>query len=158
MTGPEDNQDQEIAARHGEAGEDPSLEPSARQRELVPSVGYKRTLEYHSGPLPSPEVLGRYNDAVPDAAERILRMAENEAAHRREIERFSMKSNLRLEARGQIFAFAIAMLSVGGGLAVIAQERPLLGAAGALTAVGTLVGLFLWTKARPDGPSPPRGG
>ena len=141
-----------------DGGGDTSLEPAGQKRELVQAIGYTRTLEYHSGPLPSPDVLARYNDAVPNAAERILAMAEAEAAHRRELERDRVKSNMKLELRGQILAFALAIFSVGGGLLVVAMEKPLVGAAGALTAVGTLVGLFMWTKARSQEPSPPRRG
>ena len=33
---------------------------------------------FHSGPLPPPAVLSQYNNAVPDAAERILKMAESQ--------------------------------------------------------------------------------
>ena len=39
-----------------------------------------------SGPLPPPETLIRYNDAVPDGAERIIALAERQAAHRMALE------------------------------------------------------------------------
>jgi uncharacterized membrane protein len=34
-----------------------------------------------SGPLPPPAILAQYNNAVPNAAERILKMAEKEQSH-----------------------------------------------------------------------------
>ena len=37
---------------------------------------------FFSGPLPPPEILIRYNDATPDAADRILKMAEKQAEYR----------------------------------------------------------------------------
>ena len=40
------------------------------------------TLHHHSGPLPSPEVFQKYDLILPGAAERIMRMAEDDAAHR----------------------------------------------------------------------------
>lgn len=50
---------------------------------------YKRFFaEFHSGPLPHPKILKEYNDLVPDAAERILQMAEKSQAHDYEIEGF----------------------------------------------------------------------
>lgn len=36
----------------------------------------------HSGPLPSPEIFQQYDVILPGAAERIMRMAEGESAHR----------------------------------------------------------------------------
>ena len=51
------------------------------------SVLLRRTEHLQSslfaGPLPPPEILEQYNRLVPDAAERILTMAETQAAHRR---------------------------------------------------------------------------
>src|SRR5882757_310595 len=39
------------------------------------------------GPLPPPDILKGYNDAVPDGAERILRMAEKQSQHRMDMEK-----------------------------------------------------------------------
>lgn len=36
----------------------------------------------HSGPIPDPDTLERYNQIIPNAANRILEMAEKEQAHR----------------------------------------------------------------------------
>ena len=54
--------------------------------------------EQFSGPLPPPDVLERYNQVAPDAANRIIAMAEQETGHRRDIERLSV-SNEYKEAR-----------------------------------------------------------
>jgi uncharacterized membrane protein len=40
----------------------------------------------HEGPLPSPDVLNRYDTLVPGAAERIIAMAEAEMRHRQSME------------------------------------------------------------------------
>jgi uncharacterized membrane protein len=53
-----------------------------------------------SGPLPPPGMLARYNDALPDGADRIVKMAEDQSSHRR-----------RMESRGQIFAFVLALVA-----------------------------------------------
>ena len=39
-----------------------------------------------SGPLPHPEILERYNSAVPGGAERIIAMAEKQSDHRMRLE------------------------------------------------------------------------
>jgi uncharacterized membrane protein len=62
-----------------------------------------------SGPLPHPEIMIGYNKIVPNAAERILAMAESDAEHQREIEMFAITST-RNEARlGQILGFTIGI-------------------------------------------------
>ncbi len=35
-----------------------------------------------SGPLPHPQILAQYNQAVPNAADRIIKMAESQSNHR----------------------------------------------------------------------------
>jgi uncharacterized membrane protein len=40
-----------------------------------------------SGPLPHPEDLAKYEQVLPGAADRIIRMAEQQAAHRQNLER-----------------------------------------------------------------------
>lgn len=45
------------------------------------------------GPIPPPAVLEGYERVVPGAAERILRMAEQEALHRRALEVEAMRAN-----------------------------------------------------------------
>lgn len=51
-----------------------------------------------SGPIPPPEMLAQYNAVLPNGADRIVKMAEDQSAHRR-----------RVESRGQIFGFALAL-------------------------------------------------
>ena len=72
--------------------------------------------EAFSGPLPPPDLLVKYNTAVPDAAERILRMAEAQSAHRQDIERRVVKSNTLNQTLGTIFGFIIAMGVISGGI------------------------------------------
>ena len=48
----------------------------------------------HLGPLPDPAVLQRYEEILPGAAERILAMAEANAAHRREAQKQEMEATI----------------------------------------------------------------
>jgi len=80
-----------------------------------------------SGPLPPPQVLKDYNDVLPDAAERIIAMAETQSVHRQSLERLSVEATLqdaragRAERRtGQWLGFTLALVAiVGGSLAAI---------------------------------------
>jgi len=89
-------------------------------------------LEVHhqswQGPLPPPEQLAEYNAVHPGFAERIIRMAEQEGEHLRaremleteaylqqcEMEVFKAKEDVRLQHKGQTFAFIFA---IGAGVA-----------------------------------------
>ena len=102
--------------------------------------------ELYAGPLPHPDHLGQYKEVHPELPERIIRMAEDQAEHRRKLESAALKSNLRLEARGQIFGFVIAMTALLGGIYLIANDKPIWGAAIAISAVAGLTGLFIWVR------------
>jgi|SRR3989344_2846902 len=100
--------------------------------------------ESFSGPLPPPEVLRRFDEVVPGAAERIIRMAEGQFAHRVDLEKRVIKSDIARSRWGQIFAFVIALV----GLAVAAIVS-IYGSqwAGSIIGGGTLVslaGVFLY--------------
>ena len=53
-----------------------------------PSISPARVTTYTevSGPIPSPQILQQYNNIVPGAAERIIRMAEKQSDHRMALE------------------------------------------------------------------------
>ena len=66
-------------------------------------------VEITSGPIPSPQILQQYNQIVPDAAERIIRMAEKQSDHRINLERKVVNSNITKSYLGMIFATIIAL-------------------------------------------------
>lgn len=69
-----------------------------------------------SGPLPSPEILVQYNNAVPGAAERIIAMAEHDFAHLQSMEKMHLSAYYQDRRLGQIFGFSIAVLALGGSV------------------------------------------
>lgn len=96
------------------------------------SVTHTHTqVKAHSGPIPSPEVLGGYDAVLPGAAERILRMAEvqqesrlalerrqfeSDAKHRdemTEIQRKLHQGSFASDYLGQLLGFLIAAASLG---------------------------------------------
>ena len=102
--------------------------------------------ELFSGPLPHPKHLAEYKEISPDVPERLLRMAEDQAEHRRKLESAIVESNLKLEVRGQVFGFVITIVAVIGGIYLMANGHSLSGAATAISALAGLVGLFLWVR------------
>jgi len=58
-----------------------------------------------SGPLPHPDVLRGFESVQPGAAERIIKMAENEAQHRHVLERNGQKAFINNERIGMFVPF-----------------------------------------------------
>ncbi|MPQ72156.1 DUF2335 domain-containing protein, partial [Pseudomonas sp. MWU12-2323] len=58
----------------------------------------------YQGPLPHPDILRGYEGIVPGAAERILVLAETEAANRNRREDEALQANIRAQERQLIIA------------------------------------------------------
>lgn len=71
-------------------------------QQIVQSVEY-------SGPLPPPAVLQRYDQVVPGAAERILRMAEGQSKHRQELEKTVVRSGSRDSLLGIVSGVVVSL-------------------------------------------------
>lgn len=65
---------------------------------------------HYRGPLPDPNTLAKYDQIVPNGAERIFKRFEEQSLHRMEIEKKVIQSNIEDSKRGQIFGFTIAMM------------------------------------------------
>jgi uncharacterized membrane protein len=59
------------------------------------------------GPIPPPEVLAKYNEALPNAAERIMAMAESQLGHRQDLETKVIDSNCKAQQRGPIYGLIV---------------------------------------------------
>ena len=91
-----------------------------------------------SGPLPTPDILLGYDEVLPGAAERIMRMAEKEQASAREVEGIAVRAATADNRRGQIFGFLVALAAFGTAswLGYLGHET-----AAAIVGGGTVVAL-----------------
>lgn len=99
--------------------------------------------EAFSGPLPHPDLLAKYNTSVPDAAERILRMAELQAAHRRDLEAKVVRSNTFNQTLGSMFGFVLCAGTIGGGFYLIANGASVVGITAIVSALVGLASVFI---------------
>jgi len=99
-----------------------------------------------SGPLPPPDALERYNEVLPGAAERIIAMAESQHAHRQSSEKHVIHSNISAQKLGTVLGFIVAMTVVVGGMFLVHEGKSGEGLAAILTALASLVGVFLYSK------------
>lgn len=107
------------------------------------NISSQRRISYRSGPLPTPEEMVKYNEAIPDAANRILIMAEKEQSFRHQSENRIIDKVLKSNSRGQILAFIIALLGMGIGAWLIYLGNTITGSVFSGATLITLVSLFI---------------
>ncbi|MCL2179038.1 MAG: DUF2335 domain-containing protein [Proteobacteria bacterium] len=90
----------------------------------------------HSGPLPAPEDMARYEAILSGAAERIFKKFEEQASHRMEVERTALNADIHAQQ---------AQLKIVSNREKSIAKSDLLGQTlGALIALGAVVGaIFL---------------
>ncbi len=102
---------------------DKSLLTSAAAAAAMPAqlhVSAHLAMQQQSGPIPPPEILRKYDEIHPGLAERIIKMAEEEAAHRRIMEsevtavQARDQTAYRRSELGQVFGFATGLAAIGG--------------------------------------------
>ena len=73
------------------------------QRPQIANLVFTAAFQFShfSGPLPSPEALGKYEQICPGSADRIIKMAEGQAAHRQALETNTIAEQVRQSSRGQ---------------------------------------------------------
>lgn len=92
----------------------------------------------YSGPIPPASELAKYNEIIPNGAERIMQMAERTQAHQHLMEVTALGAHKSESGRGQIFALFIAIASL-----LVSAYAMFLGLEGAAMIIGgtTVVGL-----------------
>ncbi|EPM1459856.1 DUF2335 domain-containing protein [Elizabethkingia anophelis] len=82
---------------------------------------------HYSGPLPRPEDMEKYNQIIPNGADRIMQMAEKQNDHRISIEKQAVAANNSDSRLGQIFAFILALFCIGSSVYLGMNGQPWLG-------------------------------
>lgn len=100
--------------------------------------------EFTLGPIPSPDNLIAYNEAFPNAAERIFAMAERQSAHRQTIERKAIFSGAFRATLGVVCAAVLCVLFLAGGVYCIINDHDAAGSAIIVTALASLVTTFIY--------------
>jgi len=106
----------------------------------------KHILQHYqfSGPLPPPEILIKYNEIVPNGADRILTMVENQELHRQNLETRIVDSDVKQSQRGLIAGSCLSALVIGGGIFLLAVGQSVTGLVALLTPLAGLTGVFVY--------------
>lgn len=97
----------------------------------------------YSGPIPSPEMLKQFDEVIPNGADRIMTMAENQSNHRMNLETKVVNANNRDSLLGIIFAGILGIVGLIGGLCLIYTGKSISGFIFSSGSLATLVGLYL---------------
>ncbi len=107
------------------------------------------TQQTYSGPLPSPEAPAKYDQIIQGAAERILKMAEEQSAHRRSLESTVIRGNDKRANLGQIFGFLIGITGIVGG-SFLSYLGKAAGFGTILLTLASLVGVYIYGKKKQE--------
>jgi len=90
-------------------------------------VGFESRTELFSGPVPTPDVIERYEKIYPGAAKMIFEKWDSQVNHRHHIEKSVVWTDNVKSILGVVFGFIINLFGVGGGLYLILNQVVVLG-------------------------------
>jgi uncharacterized membrane protein len=120
------------------------IDTAAHQDNKSPLVAFKG--EIFVGPIPSPELLAKYNKIIPNAADRILKMAEKQQDHRHHLEKVVIESNIKRSNRGLILGFVLTLVFGISGVNLILNGKSTDGFVLTLAPLATLAGVFVYAN------------
>lgn len=120
--------------------------PAEKKKKLIAVVEKSVAITEHHGPIPCPGDIAEYNKHIPNGADRIMKMAEDQSRHRMEMEKLVISSQQRQGERGQIFGLFIGVVGLSIGAFVSIKGHDWVGGGIAGTTVISLVYAFVTGK------------
>jgi len=122
------------------------------QAKQTAALLHQVSVHQHSwrGPLPAPEYLAKFNEVAPGTAERIIKMAEQEGQHAREVEMRAIKGMLRLQHVGQVCAFVVSVLSISAAYFLTMADHDMVASILVGGSLASIVLAFLHRKKTPE--------
>ena len=120
--------------------------PTSEKKERLISLVKAEFMTVHKGPLPDPETLRQYSEIIPNGADRVMKMAEDQLAHRIKIESKVIGSQTLESKLGQIFALIIGLSFLAGGVWVILEGHSVAGTILSTVDIVALVSVFIYGR------------
>jgi len=98
------------------------------RKEIQTQMRQFEVSQFHFGPLPPPEQLLKYNEAVSNGAERILTIAEKQAAHRQSLEAKVIDGDIKRSYWGLAAGFSVTVLALSASTFLIYYGHDIAGA------------------------------
>jgi len=133
------------------------LEPVAEEKPVEKTIVAASYSEEYSGLIPHPHHLKQYGEIDPSIPDRLVKMAEQEQAHRHKYTEDALLASTRIRSRafderrrGQYCGLAIGIVALVCGTAAAVLGQPWVGGLFGTGGVGSLVYAFLAQKDRED--------
>jgi uncharacterized membrane protein len=127
-------------------------------REIEQTVAALIHEKFHAGPLPDPGTLKEYNEILPDAAERVFKMAEKAQEHHHTMEAKLVESEIKKVNKGQNYALIIALVGIAGAIICAFLDQVTIGSIIGGSTLVSLASSFLHEKhkkSKEDGKKQP---
>ena len=95
---------------------------------------------HYQGPLPQPEDFAAYERVLRGAADRILKMAENQATHRQGMERRALTGDIVKSMMGTVLVYITFGGSMFGAVYLLLHDKPIQSLAALIVALGSAFG------------------
>jgi uncharacterized membrane protein len=102
----------------------------------------------HKGPLPDAETLKEYSVLIPNGADRIMKMAEQQLQHRMSMENSVVKGQMLQSNIGQVLAFLIGLAAIGAATYCIINGHDFSGSILGVGGLTSLVTAFIKGKSQ----------
>lgn len=116
-----------------------------------------RREEAYQGPIPPPVILAQYDQIQSGLADRIMKMAESETAHRQSIENRAIDADIVFKGKeyterriGQFLGFCIGTAAIFCGSYTAIHGQPLVGGLFGTGGVLGLVTAFIYGRSKLD--------
>jgi uncharacterized membrane protein len=128
----------------------------AKSTQKIAEETAERTVEreiravFHRGPMPSPDVMAKYEELYPGAVEFFFHQLQQQSEHRQALERAVTEHNIRASNRGQWMAFILFFVVAAAGFTGIFLGRSVAGTITALAGLAGPLALFFNRRKRSD--------
>lgn len=116
-------------------------------KHISPRGNFKTVIQQTSvlsGPVPSPAILREYDNLLPGSAQKIFEMAENQSAHRMELEKKVINADINRSKQGLMFGFSVALFGIIGTIVLGIWGNPVVSGILGFSTLGSLVGVFIY--------------
>lgn len=142
----------------------PPTKQRNNRKDIEFSAQQKTVTTHYSGAVPPPEVLRGINDIVPGAAERLIKLAEDESLHRRSLEQKALDANVSGQSKqlqinerqtelvfksdfiGQALGFLVCIGCIAASVFLGINDRETLAGVIALIPTAALIRAFVLNK------------
>ncbi|MDX1950616.1 MAG: DUF2335 domain-containing protein [Verrucomicrobiota bacterium] len=120
--------------------------PGNKRQDLASIQIEEHRIEMRASPLPHPAELAAYDQIIPNGADRIMKMAENQAAHRIAIENKVISSQQSQAFFGQVCGLVIGLSGLAMATFAAVSGQPVFGGVIGGTTLVSLVGTFVYSR------------